>query len=78
LHVKIASVDDSVYNILFLINIIVPAAAYCYGVFGKYPKASPLVSLTTNYKFVSFILKRAKPPVNFVPNGELVVLRMYI
>ena len=54
------------------------AAAYCVGVLGKYPKASPLVSFTMNYKFESFILKRAKPPVSFVWKGESVMLRIKI
>jgi hypothetical protein len=34
--------------------------------------------LTINYKFVSFILNRAYPPVNFVANGESVVFKVNI
>lgn len=48
------------------------------GVFGKYPKASPLVSLTMNSRLLSFILNLAYPPVSFVPNGDEEVFRVYI
>jgi len=56
----------------------IPAAAYCSGVLGKYPRASPFVSFTINYRLESFMLNLANPPVNFVWNGESVVLRVNI
>ena len=48
------------------------------GVLGKYPSASPLVSLTMNYKLESFMLNLATPPVNLVPNTVELALRVNI
>lgn len=77
-HVKISTIDDCVNNILFYVRDQLPAAAYCYGVFGKYPRASPFVSLTTNSKLESSMLIRANPPVSLVWKGESVVFRVKI
>ena len=57
---------------------ILHSSAYSMGVLGKYPRASPLVSFTTNSRLVSFILNLAYPPVSLVWKGESVVLRVKI